>query len=159
MMTIEEFKILSELLFPDVDKTPEYYIEKYPQRNLPEGAKVTRFAPSPTGFVHFGGMFPSTVCERLAHLSGGVFYLRVEDTDSKREVEGAEENLIREYDALGIKFDEGFVVSENGEIVEKGDYGPYRQSDRRMIYRTFAKRLVEEGKAYPCFCTGKSLMR
>jgi len=157
MMTIEEFKILSELLFPDVDKTPEYYIEKYPQRNLPEGAKVTRFAPSPTGFVHFGGMFPSTVCERLAHLSGGVFYLRVEDTDSKREVEGAEENLIREYDALGIKFDEGFVVSENGEIVEKGDYGPYRQSDRRMIYRTFAKRLVEEGKAYPCFCTAEEL--
>lgn len=136
---------LAELLFPDVDKTAEYYEILYPERNLPEGAKVTRFAPSPTGFVHFGGLFPVIVGERLAHQSGGVFYLRIEDTDSKREVEGAEYDLIKTFESFGIEFDES--------VVKEGKYGPYRQSERREIYRTFAKELVKKGKAYPCFCT------
>ena len=157
MLSQNEYSALADLLFPDVVNTPEYYENKYPPRQLPEGAKVTRFAPSPTGFVHFGGMFPSTVCERLAHQSGGVFYLRIEDTDSKREVEGAEENIITSYRDLGIVFDEGVSLDENGELVDRGAYGPYRQSDRRDIYRTYAKKLVSEGKAYPCFCTPEEL--
>ncbi len=136
---------LAELLFPDVTKTPDYYENLYPQRDLPEGAKVTRFAPSPTGFVHFGGLYPVLVGERLAHQSGGVFYLRIEDTDSKREVEGAEYDLIKVFENFGINFDES--------IVKDGNYGPYRQSERREIYRTYAKELVKQGKAYPCFCT------
>ncbi len=140
---------LSELLFPDVDKTVEYYEELYVNRNLPEGAAVTRFAPSPTGFVHFGGLFPVLVGERLAHQSGGVFYLRIEDTDSKREVEGAENDIIKAFGSFGIKFDES--------VVHGGNYGPYRQSDRRDIYRCYAKKLVAEGKAYPCFCTAEEM--
>src|SRR5574344_654950 len=98
---------LAELLFPDVKNVPADIEAQFPARNLPEGAKVTRFAPSPTGFVHFGGLFPVTVGERLAHQSGGVFYLRIEDTDSKREVEGAEESLISTLKHYGIEFDEG----------------------------------------------------
>ena len=144
-----DYKKLAELLYPDVKVTPEYYEEKYPPRNLPEGAKVTRFAPSPTGFVHFGGLFPVTVCERLAHQSGGVFMLRIEDTDQKREVEGAEMDIIRAFEHFGIKFDES--------IVHGGDYGPYRQSDRKEIYQCYAKYLVENGHAYPCFCTAEEL--
>ncbi len=140
---------LSELLFPDVDKTVDYYEEQSKPRELPEGACVTRFAPSPTGFVHFGGLFPVLVCERLAHQSGGVFYLRIEDTDSKREVEGAENDIIKAFESFGIKFDES--------VVHGGNYGPYRQSDRREIYRCYAKKLVAEGKAYPCFCTADEL--
>lgn len=140
---------LSELLFPAEGKSCEYYEELYPARNLPEGAKVTRFAPSPTGFVHFGGLFPVLVCERLAHQSGGVFYLRIEDTDSKREVEGAETDIIKAFESFGIRFDES--------IIHGGEYGPYRQSDRKEIYTAFAKRLVAEGKAYPCFCTAEEL--
>ncbi len=144
-----DFLKLSELLFPDVDKTVDYYEEMYPPRNLKEGAAVTRFAPSPTGFVHFGGLFPVLVGERLAHQSGGVFYLRIEDTDSKREVEGAENDIIKAFESFGIKFDES--------VIHGGDYGPYRQSDRRAIYRCYAKKLVAEGKAYPCFCTADEL--
>lgn len=140
---------LSELLFPDVDKETQYYEDMYPARNLPEGAAVTRFAPSPTGFVHFGGLFPVLVGERLAHQSGGVFYLRIEDTDSKREVAGAENDIIKAFESFGIKFDES--------VVHGGDYGPYRQSDRRDIYRCYAKKLVAEGKAYPCFCTAEEM--
>lgn len=140
---------LAELLFPDVDKTVDYYEEMYPPRDLKEGAAVTRFAPSPTGFVHFGGLFPVLVGERLAHQSGGVFYLRIEDTDSKREVEGAENDIIKAFESFGIKFDES--------VVHGGKYGPYRQSDRRAVYRCYAKKLVAEGKAYPCFCTAEEL--
>ncbi|MEA4831284.1 MAG: glutamate--tRNA ligase [Oscillospiraceae bacterium] len=151
-MTPTQLKSLAALLYPSIGTTPEYFEEKYPPRNLPEGAKVTRFAPSPTGFVHFGGMFPSTVSERLAHQSGGVFFLRIEDTDSKREVDGAEENIIKSYNSLGIMFDEG--VTLNGET---GAYGHYRQSDRKQIYQTYAKKLIEEGKAYPCFCAPEQL--
>ena len=147
-----DYKALSELLFPHITKTPEEIESQFPPRNLPEGAKVTRFAPSPTGFVHFGSLFPTMVGERLAHQSSGVFYLRIEDTDAKREVEGADIDIINSYASYGIYFDEGITVDG-----EKGDYGPYRQSKRAEIYQTFAKKLVEEGKAYPCFCTEEEL--
>lgn len=145
---------LAELLFPDVDKTQEQIEKAYPPRNLKEGAKVTRFAPSPTGFIHFGGLFPSTVSERLAHQSGGVFYLRIEDTDAKREVAGAKDALIETLSYYGIKFDEG--ASENGEV---GSYGPYTQSLRRDIYRVYAKKLTAEGKAYPVFLTAEEYQK
>ena len=148
---------LAELLFPHITQTPEDMEKQYPPRNLPEGAKVTRFAPSPTGFVHFGGLFPSTVGERLAHLSDGVFYLRIEDTDAKREVEGAAEGLIKTLATYGIEFDEGAILDANGNISDQGAYGPYRQSQRAAIYQTYAKQLVREGKAYPCFTTEEEL--
>ena len=140
--------LLADLLFPQVTKTPEEVEAEYPPRSLPEGAKVTRFAPSPTGFVHFGGLFPSTVGERLAHQSGGVFFLRIEDTDAQREVKGAAEALVRTLNTYGVRFDEG--VTEEGE---KGAYGPYKQSMRAPIYHVFAKSLVQKGLAYPCFTT------
>ncbi len=152
-----DFNVLAEMLFPHIKTTPADMEARYPKRELPEGAKVTRFAPSPTGFVHFGGLFPSTVAERLAHQSGGVFYLRIEDTDAKREVEGAAEGLIKTLARYGIKFDEGAILDENGNISDKGAYGPYKQSQRGEIYQTFAKQLVSEGKAYPCFTTEEEL--
>ncbi len=152
-----DYQLLADLLFPNVSKTPADIEAEYPQRQLPEGAKVTRFAPSPTGFVHFGGLFPTTVGERLAHQSGGVFYLRIEDTDAKREVDGAAEGLIRTLAHYGIHFDEGAVIGENGTITDKGAYGPYRQSLRGPIYHVFAKQLVREGKAYPVFTTQAEL--
>ena len=148
---------LAQLLFPHITTTPEDMEKQYPPRNLPEGAKVTRFAPSPTGFVHFGGLFPSTVGERLAHQSNGVFFLRIEDTDAKREVAGAAEGLIRTLATYGIHFDEGAILDENGNISDQGAYGPYRQSQRAVIYQTYAKQLVREGKAYPCFTTEEEL--
>ncbi len=152
-----DYKVLAEMLFPHIKETPADMEARYPKRELPEGAKVTRFAPSPTGFVHFGGLFPSTVAERLAHQSGGVFYLRIEDTDAKREVEGAAEGLIKTLATYGIQFDEGAILDENGNISDKGAYGPYKQSMRGPIYQTFAKQLVSEGKAYPCFTTEEEL--
>ncbi len=152
-----DYNYLAELLFPNIKTLPEDMEAKYPKRELPEGAKVTRFAPSPTGFVHFGGLFPSTVGERLAHQSGGVFYLRIEDTDAKREVEGAAEGLIKTLATYGINFDEGAILDESGNISDQGIYGPYRQSERAEIYQTFAKQLVREGKAYPCFSTEEEL--
>lgn len=144
-----DYNALAELLFPNVTKTTEYYENLYPERNLPEGAKVTRFAPSPTGFVHFGGLFPVLVDEQLARQSGSVCYLRIEDTDSKREVKGAELNIIKAFELFGINFDES--------IVKGGAYGPYRQSERKEIYQTYAKKLVSEGNAYPCFCSAEEL--
>ncbi len=152
-----DFNRLSELLFPNITTLPTDIEARYPARSLPEGAKVTRFAPSPTGFVHFGGLFPSTVAERLAHQSGGVFYLRIEDTDAKREVQGAAEGLIKTLARYGIEFDEGAILDENGNISDKGAYGPYKQSLRGEIYQTFAKQLIREGKAYPCFTTEEEL--
>ncbi len=152
-----DYNYLAELLFPNITESPADVEAKYPPRNLPEGAKVTRFAPSPTGFVHFGGLFPSTVGERLAHQSGGVFYLRIEDTDAKREVEGAAEGLIKTLAKYGINFDEGAILDENGKISDKGAYGPYKQSLRGPIYQVYAKQLVREGKAYPCFTTEEEL--
>ena len=152
-----DYQKLAALLFPNVTETPADVEAKFPPRNLPEGAKVTRFAPSPTGFVHFGGLFPSTIGERLAHQSGGVFYLRIEDTDAKREVDGAAEGLIRTLAHYGVCFDEGAVIGEDGKICDKGIYGPYKQSQRGPIYHVFAKQLVSEGKAYPVFTTKEEL--
>ncbi len=148
---------LAQLLFGDLTLTEEDIAKRYPQRELPEGAKVTRFGPSPTGFVHFGGLFPVFVSERLAHQSGGVFYLRIEDTDAKREVEGAAEGLVKTLEHYGVHFDEGAILGDDGKIEDKGAYGPYRQSKRAEIYHVFAKRLVEEGKAYPVFTTKEEL--
>jgi len=152
-----DYNYLAELLFKDVKETPADVEAKFPPRALPEGAKVTRFAPSPTGFVHFGGLFPTTVAERLAHQSGGVLFLRIEDTDAKREVPGAAEGLIRTLATYGIEFDEGAILDENGKVADRGAYGPYKQSERASIYHVFAKQLVREGKAYPCFTTEEEL--
>ena len=151
------YEKLAELLFPQITKLPADIEAEFPQRTLTEGAKVTRFAPSPTGFVHFGGLFPTTVAERLAHQSGGVLYLRIEDTDAKREVPGAAEGLIKTLSTYGIDFDEGAVIGDDGKICDKGAYGPYKQSLRGPIYQTYAKQLVREGKAYPCFTTEEEL--
>ena len=150
-------ELLAELLFPQITKTVEDYEAQYPPRNLPEGAKVTRFAPSPTGFVHFGGMYQVMIGERLAHQSGGVFFLRIEDTDAKREVEGAAQGVIRTLSHYGAEFDEGASIEEDGSIVSKGIYGPHKQSQRAEIYQTYAKKLVKEGKAYPVFTTAEEL--
>lgn len=143
---------LAQLLFPHITASPADIEAKFPKRNLPEGAKVTRIAPSPTGFVHFGSLFPAFVSERLAHQSGGVFYLRIEDTDAKREVEGADAGIIEAFSHYQVFFDEGALLDG-----DNGNYGPYRQSLRAEIYQTFAKQLVLEGKAYPCFCTAEEL--
>ncbi len=148
-----DYNKLAELLFPHIKKLPANIEETFPKRELPEGAKVTRIAPSPTGFMHFGTLFPARIAERLAHQSGGVFYLRIEDTDSKREVKGAEKDIIETLAYYQIRFDEGALADEK----EFGIYGPYRQSQRAEIYQTFAKQLVREGKAYPCFTTEEEL--
>ena len=147
-----DYKALAELLFPDVTDTPEDLEAKYPQRNLPEGAVVTRMAPSPTGFVHLGNLVQGLTSERMAHQSGGVLFLRVEDTDAKREVPGAVEVLIETLKHYGIHFDEGATMGE-----DLGIYGPYRQRQRAAIYHVYAKKLVSEGMAYPCFCTEEEL--
>lgn len=148
-----EYKQLAELLFPHIDKAPEYYDEIYPERNLPSGAKVTRIGPSPTGFVHLGNLYNAIIGERLAHQSEGVFFLRVEDTDAKREVEGAVELVLSAMEYFGITFDEGVTEGDGC----KGEYGPYRQRLRKDIYQCFAKKLVEMGLAYPCFCSEEKL--
>ena len=147
-----DYNALAELLFPEVTDTPESLEEKYPLRNLPEGAVVTRMAPSPTGFVHLGNLVQGLTSERMAHQSGGVLFLRVEDTDAKREVPGAVEVLIETLKHYGIHFDEGATMGE-----DLGIYGPYRQRQRAAIYHVYAKKLVKEGMAYPCFCTEEEL--
>ena len=147
-----DYHALAALLFPDVTTTCEELEEKYPQRNLPEGAVVTRMAPSPTGFVHLGNLVQGLTSERMAHQSGGVLFLRVEDTDAKREIPGAVEVLIESLKHYGIHFDEGATIDG-----DNGSYGPYRQRQRAGIYHVYAKKLVEEGKAYPCFCTEEEL--
>ena len=147
-----DYQALAELLFPDVTETPEEIEARFPQRTLPEGAVVTRMAPSPTGFVHLGNLVQGMISERMAHQSGGVLFLRVEDTDAKREVPGAVEVLIDSLKFYHIQFDEGATIDG-----DKGDYGPYRQRQRAAIYHVFAKKLVSEGKAYPCFCTEEEL--
>lgn len=144
---------LAELLLPDINKTPEYYENLYPARNLPEGARVVRIAPSPTGYLHLGTLFAALVNRITATSSGGVFFTRIEDTDKKREVEGGIEDIIGGLDRFGIKIDEGFVSGTE----QKGEYGPYQQSKRAEIYQTFAKKLITEGLAYPCFCTAEDL--
>ena len=154
-----DYNYLAELLFPDVTETPEDMEKRFPKRELPEGAVVSRMAPSPTGFVHLGNLMQGLTSERLAHQSGGIMYLRVEDTDAKREVKGATETLIEMLSHYGIFFDEGAALDENGKIYDKGIYGPYKQSRRAAIYHVYAKKLVKEGKAYPCFCTEEELER
>lgn len=154
-----DYNYLAELLFPDVTETPEDMEKRFPKRELPEGAVVSRMAPSPTGFVHLGNLMQGLTSERLAHQSGGIMYLRVEDTDAKREVKGATETLIEMLSHYGIFFDEGAALDENGKIYDKGIYGPYKQSQRAAIYHVYAKKLVKEGKAYPCFCTEEELER
>jgi len=144
---------IAQLLFPHVTQTPAQLMEQvYPPRELKEGAAVTRFAPSPTGFLHIGGVFTSLVAERVAHLSGGKVILRIEDTDKKREVEGGAELIVRGLSDFGIYFDEGVLPGG-----EQGAYGPYRQSMRAELYHVFCKDLVERGLAYPCFCTEDEL--
>ncbi len=147
-----DFHALAQLLFPDVTMTCEQLEAKYPPRNVPEGAVITRMAPSPTGFVHLGNLVQGLTSERMAHQSGGVLFLRVEDTDAKREIPGAVEVLIESLKHYGIHFDEGATIDG-----DNGSYGPYRQRQRASIYHVYAKKLVEEGKAYPCFCTEEEL--
>ena len=142
---------LSELIYPEIANDTDYEA-MYPKRNLPEGAKVTRLGPSPTGFIHLGNLYGAFVDERLAHQSKGVFYLRIEDTDDKRFVENAVETIISSLAFFGIKFDEG--VTEHGDV---GSYGDYTQSPRGEIYRFYAKKLLSEGKAYPCFLTEEEI--
>ena len=147
-----DYKDLANAIFPEA-KEIAYYEEKYPQRNLKEGAIVTRFAPSPTGFVHIGGLYQSLIARKLANQTEGVFLLRIEDTDQKREVENGITDIVQSLDRFGIEPDEGMISETEG----KGNYGPYRQSMRKEIYQSYAKYLIEQGKAYPCFCTPEDL--
>ncbi len=141
---------LADALIPDENVKPlEYYEEKYPLRNLPEGAQVTRLAPSPTGFMHIGNLYVALANERIAHQSGGIFYLRIEDTDEKRKVEGAVEVIHKSLKYFGVNFDEGADLC--------GEYGPYYQRQRAEIYHAYAKELIKKGLAYPCFCTEEDL--
>ena len=147
-----DYNVLAELLFPQVTETCEEVHARFPKREVPEGAVVTRMAPSPTGFVHLGNLVQGMISERMAHQSNGVLFLRVEDTDAKREVPGAVEVLINSLKHYSINFDEGATIEG-----DNGAYGPYRQRQRASIYHVFAKKLVSEGKAYPCFCTEEEL--
>lgn len=142
---------MENILFKEELKTPEYYDELYPKRDVKEGVKVTRLAPSPTGYLHLGTLYMSLV-NRVAAGREGIFYVRIEDTDKKREIEGGVHNLLEGLKDFGIEIDEGYTIDG-----EKGEYGPYKQSMRGKIYRAFAKRLVEKGLAYPCFCTPEEL--
>lgn len=144
---------LADLLLPDTNVTIEEILDMYTKRILPDNAKVTRFAPSPTGFLHMGGLFAALISERLAHQSGGVFYLRIEDTDKKREVKGSISEIINSLNYFRISFDEGEIKPEE----EIGSYGPYRQSKRGHIYKAFVKELINRGMAYPCFCSLQDL--
>lgn len=144
---------LAGLLFPDITKTPADYEEIYPLRDLSEGARVTRFAPSPTGYMHIGNMFSCLIDRLAASTEDSVFYLRIEDTDKKREVHDAIDKIIEGLSAFGISPTEGIT----GKETEKGAYGPYKQSLRKDIYQCFAKDLVLKGYAYPCFCTEEEL--
>lgn len=150
---MNDFEKLANLLFSDIDKTPEYYEQLYPQRPLKEGARVSRFAPSPTGFLHIGGLFAAMVAKLNASTTNGVFFLRIEDTDKKREITDGVSEIIKGLEAFGVTPDEGVMGFEK----EEGNYGPYQQSHRREIYRCFAKDLVLKGLAYPCFCSEEEL--
>ncbi len=144
---------MAELLLPNITKTPDYYESLYPARNLPEGARVTRIAPSPTGYLHLGTLFAALVNRITATSSGGIFYTRIEDTDKKREIEGGIEDIIDGLNRFGITIDEGFISGTN----QMGSYGPYQQSQRAEIYQTYVKELIRQGLAYPCFCTAEEL--
>ena len=145
-------KDLANVIFPSITKTVEDYEKMYPERNLGEGAKVTRFAPSPTGYLHLGGFFQAIIDYNLANKSGGVFYLRIEDTDQKREVNDATALImktLKHYNIMPTEYE------HDGEVV--GSYGPYVQSERKEIYHAFIKHLIEIGRAYPCFCSAETL--
>jgi glutamyl-tRNA synthetase len=143
----------ASLLFPGIKLSVGDFVKKYPLRVLPANAKVTRFGPSPTGFLHIGGIFTALVSERLAHQSNGIFILRIEDTDKAREIEGGVMQMVRALDEFGITIDEGLYFDGK----ETGEYGPYKQSERLDIYKAFAKFLIEKDRAYPCFCTKDEL--
>ena len=146
------YKDLADLSFPDA-KPIAYYEEKYPERNLPEGAIVTRYAPSPTGRMHIGGLYQALIAIAVKKKTNGVFFLRIEDTDQKREVENGITEIVQSLQEFDMGPDEG-KISETKEI---GNYGPYKQSDRKEIYQAYAKYLIEQGKAYPCFCSQEEL--
>ena len=146
-----DYQKLADLIYPNLEHDTQYYEDMFPERDLPKGAEVLRTAPSPTGFIHLGNLYGALADERVAHQSNGVFYLRIEDTDLKRKVEGAVETIISVFDYFKIRFDEG------AEVEPMGKYGPYYQRQRAEIYQTFAKKLISEGKAYPCFCTEEEL--
>jgi len=150
---MENLELLADLLLPEIDKTPDFYENLYPARNLPEGARVTRIAPSPTGYLHLGVLFAALVNRITATSTNGIFYTRIEDTDKKREVKGGIEDIIDGLNRFGITIDEGFVSGTE----EKGEYGPYQQSHRAEIYQTYVKELIRQGLAYPCFCTAEEL--
>lgn len=156
MNTKEDFKRLAEYIFPNA-KNWEEYILKYPKRELKEGSEVTRFAPSPTGFIHIGGLYTAIISEKIAKETDGVFILRIEDTDQKREVENGIEEIINSLKDFNIFPDEGPLDFKDGEISEKGNYGTYIQSKRKEIYEAFAKKLLSEGLAYPCFMTEEEM--
>ena len=147
-----DYKDLANLIFPDA-KEISYYEEKYPQRKLKEGAIVTRIAPSPTGFIHIGGLYQGLIAKKIAKQTEGVFFIRIEDTDQKREVENGTTEIINSLNNFGFEPDEGMI----GETESKGEYGPYKQSMRKEIYQSYAKYLIEQGKAYPCFCTPEDI--
>jgi len=140
-------KDLANLIFPDA-KDYTYYEEKYPERNLPEGAIVSRYAPSPTGVVHIGGLYQSLIAKKMTTQTGGVFFVRIEDTDQKREIENGVEEILKALEDYDLSPD---------ETIGRGEYAPYLQSARKEIYQSYAKKLLEEGKAYPCFCTPEEL--
>lgn len=144
---------MAELLLPNIDKTPDFYEKMYPSRDLKEGARVTRIAPSPTGYLHLGTLFAALINRITATTTGGVFFTRIEDTDKKREISGGIEDIIDGLNRFGITIDEGFVSGTN----ESGNYGPYQQSRRAEIYQTYVKDLIKRGLAYPCFCTAEEL--
>ena len=146
-----DYHKLAELVFPDVTVTIQELEERFPRRNLKHGAYVTRFAPSPTGYMHIGGLYAALISRKLASQTDGIFYLRIEDTDKKREIEGGTQEIIQSLAGYGVGFDEGpFAGGEKA-------YGPYRQSERREIYQACAKELMKQGYAYPCFCTAEEL--
>ena len=152
MTKLEE---LAELIFSDINETIEDLEKRYPNRNLDENALVTRFAPSPTGFLHTGSLFTSLIGYKMAQQSNGVFYTRLEDTDQKREIQGSGAALLKELEVFGIIPHEGYL----GDNLEKGIYGPYTQSKRETIYRTVIKEMIKRDLAYPCFCSSDDLAK
>ena len=147
-----DYKELANLIFPEV-KDISYYEEKYPKRNLPEGAIVTRYAPSPTGVMHIGGLYQSLIAKKVAEQTKGIFFLRIEDTDQKREIENGVSEIVTSMSKFDMEPDEGMI----SETEEKGEYGPYKQSQRGEIYKAYAKYLIEQKLAYPCFCTPEEI--
>lgn len=145
-------KELAELIFPDIKETIQDLEKRFPKRNLPDGAEVTRFAPSPTGFLHTGSLFTSLICKTVARQTGGVFYIRLEDTDTKREIEGSGNLLLEQLKEFDVYPNEGYMGDH-----EEGNYGPYIQSNRADIYKIVIKELIAQGKAYPCFCSVEDL--